>query len=471
MFVGRKEELKFLNNKYISDKAEFVVLYGRRRIGKTALISEFIRDKPNIFYSAVQITDSVQLEKMSSIVKRFFDAVLYSDRFSDWEMLFRFISDSYQSKEKLILVMDEFPYMAEGNKSISSILQKIWDHYFSNMNIMIIICGSSMSFMEKEVLSEKNPLYGRSSGILKIGELDFESSREFMGEGDLEEHLNYYSAFSGVPYYLSLINPALSFGDNIKANILRNGSVLFNEVEFLLKQELREVNQYNAIIESIALGDTRLNDIYQKTGIEHTKLPYYLNSLMNLGIVRKEFPATIKIKEQAKKRSGIYRIDNSYFRFYYNFVYPYISEIMEGNEDIIFEDIILNQLPMFISIEFERVAIEYLRQMVKEKKIPLRPIKIGRWWNKDSEIDLIAFDTQNRFLFGECKWRNKKTGLDVLNQLKAKIGNVNVKPSECYFVFFSKSGFTVELIEYVEKETNIFLVDYSGSVPKLIIAL
>ncbi|MCK5762838.1 MAG: ATP-binding protein [Clostridiales bacterium] len=468
MFFGRKEELSFLEEKYMSSKAEFVVLYGRRRIGKTALIQEFVKDKAHVFYSAVQITDGVQLQKMSKIIKQFYGDVLYSNQFFDWESLFRFISDHTLKEKKMILVIDEFPYMVQGNKSIPSILQNLWDHHLSQHNIMIILCGSSMSFMEKEILSEKNPLYGRATGIYKIKELDFESARAFMGNETLVEHINYYSAFSGVPYYLSLINAKDSFENNVKNNILRNGSVLFNEVEFLLKQELREVNQYNAIIESIALGDTKINGIYQKTGIEKNKLPYYINNLIELGIIEREYPAVMKMKEQTKTKSGIYKISNSYFKFYYAFVYPYMSELQEGSEDIIFEDVILEQLPQFVSYEFEKIATAHLRQLSKNGDIPIRPIKYGRWWYKDNEIDIIAFDNKNNFIVGECKWKNSKVGKKTLNQLQIKVEKLDIKANEIYFALYSKSGFTDDLVNFCKDDSNVILVDYSCKEPMVI---
>ncbi|MDQ2087074.1 ATP-binding protein [Herbivorax sp. ANBcel31] len=469
MFIGRKEELDFLEEKYKSNKTEFIVLYGRRRIGKTFLIQEFIKNKPHVFYSAVEVTDSVQLTKMSTIVQQYFKKDIYSDRFSDWEALFKFIIDNVnENKEKIIIALDEFPYMVQGNKSIPSIIQKLWDHYFSKLNIMLIICGSSMSFMEKKVLSEKNPLYGRTTGVLKIQEMDFESSRGFMGKGSLEDHINYYSVFSGVPYYLSMISPEDSFENNLKKNILSNNSVLFNEAEFLLKQELREVSQYNAIIESIALGNTKINDIYQKTGIEKTKIPFYIGSLIELGIVRKEYPSTIKTKEQIKSRMGIYKIDNSYFRFYYAFVYPYISELLEGGADIIYEEVILKRLSMFVSWEFENIAISKLRELGKNNLLPIRPIKIGRWWHKDNEIDIVACDIKNNFIFGECKWKREKVSSRTLEQLKIKSSNIGEKVKRSSYVLFSKSGFTDEILRYAYKNKEVTLVDYSGIEPRII---
>jgi len=467
MFVGRKEELKFLQDKYASDKAEFVVLYGRRRIGKTALVQEFIQGKPHIFYSAVEITDSVQLMKVTNIVQQFFKQEIYSEKFSDWEAVFRFISDHQDAREKLVLVFDEFPYMAEGNKSISSILQKHWDHVFSKQNLMIIICGSSMRFIESEVLSEKNPLYGRTTGILKMGELDFESARGLMGEGGLVEHLNYYSVFSGVPYYLSMIDPRGTFAGNLRKNILNKNSVLFSEVEFLLKQELREVGQYNAVIESVAIGDTRLNDICQKTGIEKNKLPFYINNLIDLGIIKKEFPATIKLKEQAKTRSGLYKIDNGFFRFYYAYVYPYMSELLDGGADIILEDVIMERLPGFVASTFEKIAIDKVRELAREGVLPIRPIRTGRWWDKDTEIDIVAYDHQDNYLFGECKWRNEKTGGKILEQLRGKALKIGNPVRDSTFILFAKAGFTDELIKQAASDKGLILVDYSGTVPQL----
>lgn len=468
MFLGRTEELNFLNEKYESGKSEFIVLYGRRRIGKTALLQAFIKDKQHIFYSAVQITDYVQLTKMSNIVLQHYKKDIYGDHFSDWEALFRFISDQQDSKEKLILVMDEFPYMVQGNSSIPSVLQKHWDHVFSINNIMIILCGSSMSFMEKEVLSEKNPLYGRMTGMLKMKEMDFESARGFMGRGNLIQHLNLYSAFSGVPYYLQMIDPNSSFETNVMKNILSSSSVLFNEAEFLLRQELREVNNYNAIIESVALGDSKINDIFQKTGIEKTKLPFYIGNLMDLGIIRKEYPVTIKTKEMGKSRSGIYKIDNSYFRFYYAFVYPYMSELLEGVADVILDDVIKERLPMFVAEEFEKVAIEITRLLGREKKLSIRPIKIGRWWKKDCEIDIVAYDVKDNFLFGECKWRNEKTNMKVLMDLKQKAAGIDAEVKDKAYILFSKSGFSQELVDYVNENEDVKLVDFSGEQIRII---
>jgi uncharacterized protein len=459
MFIGRKKELEFLNGCYTSSKAEFIVIYGRRRIGKTELVKQFIKDKPHVFYTAVQITDKVQLNKASDIVSNYFEEKRYTEPFSSWENLFKFIADNSKNKEKLIVAIDEFPYLVEGNQSIPSVFQSVWDNDLKNKNIMIIISGSSMSFMEREILSEKNPLYGRATGIYKVQEMDFNSARAFMPNCDILESITYYSVYSGVPYYLSQIDSSLSIAQNIKKSILRNGAILFNEAEFLLKQELRDVYSYNSIIEAIALGNTKLNDIYTKTEIDKNKLPYYINNLIDLNIIEREFPITLKTKEKAKSRIGLYKLLNSYFRFYYAFVYPNISELMEGDVDIIYEDIIEPNIDMFVSLEFEKVCIQYMRSLNRDKRLPFRFTKIGRWWNKDRETDIVAYDTKGNYTLGECKWRNKKVGIQELNALKEKSVLFNGIANNRYYMLFSKSGFTHELVKNCDD--NTLLIDLS----------
>lgn len=463
MFIGREEELTYLNDKYQSDRSEFVVLYGRRRIGKTELLKEFVKDKKHIFYSGHQITDYMQLVRITSVLVEHFQSKIYSQAFDGWENVLSYIGENMSSNEKTVIIFDEFPYMVESNISIPSVLQSAWDHQLSRKNIMLIICGSSMSFMEKDILSEKNPLYGRTTGILKLNEMSFESSKGFFMHQPIEEQVAYYSVFSGVPYYLRLIDTKKNFKENIVNNILRNGSVLFNEVEFLLKQELREVSVYNAIISAIALGKTKSNEIVQLTGIEKTKLPYYINNLIDLGMVKKEFPSTIKAKEMIQSRAGIYNLDNSFFKFYYRFVYPYISELLDGNIDVIYEDIIERQMADFLGHEFEKIAISHLRSLNNIKALPIRFLKIGRWWDKGVEIDIVAYDVQGQYLFGECKWKNEKVGIKTLHQLQEKSASIKVDVSNKYFVIFSKKGFTEELTNLANSTQQIMLVDFSQS--------
>ena len=468
MFYGRNNELDFLNEKYKTDQAEFIVLYGRRRIGKTPLIREFIKNKRHFFYSAVQVTDSVQLIKVSEFIFDTFGKNAYLNSFEDWEKALNYLGDLSGDDEKLVIAIDEFPYMAQGNTSLASVLQKVWDLHLSHKNVMLILCGSAMSFMEHEILGEKNPLYGRTTGIIKLNELDFEIARQFLGPGTIAEHLKYFAVFSGVPYYLQMIDSRQTFEQNLLNKIYAVNSVLFNETEFLLKQELREVAQYNAIVESIAHGDTRLNDIFMKTGIDKTKLPYYIGNLMDLGIIRREFPADMKIKEKAKSKSGLYKLDNAFFRFYYAYVYPYMSAILEGNTHIILEEVVIPALDNFIAYEFENLARRDVQRWSGERRLPIRPVKVGRWWSKDQEIDVLGIDLQGNMIFGECKWQLKKMGLTHLKQLRRKSEAFDLTGKKAYYILFSKTGFNEELIKEAALDDTLILCDYSGDSVKFV---
>jgi len=318
MFIGREAELKFLNDKYQEKSGQLIVLYGRRRIGKTETLREFCKGKPHVFFSCTQTTDRVQLRNFSSrILKEDIPARNYISEFDNWEKAFRAILDFPYGDHKKLLVIDEFPYMCRGDQSIPSILQNLWDAELRNSNVMLILCGSAMSFMEKELLAEKNPLYGRATGIYKMKEMGFyDAARFFPDYSDLDKVLA-YAVLGGIPHYLRQWNPELTISENIRRNILTKGCILYSEVDFLLHQELRETPIYNSIIETVALGSTRLNDISQKSLIEDTsKTCVYLKNLTELGIVEREFSVDAKIKEHANSNRGTYRLTDNFFRFW-----------------------------------------------------------------------------------------------------------------------------------------------------------
>ena len=237
-------------------------MYGRRRVGKTETLREFCKGKPHVFFSCTQTTDPVQLRNFSTrMMKEDIPAKDYISAFTDWARAFRAVLDLPYGDSKKLLVIDEFPYMCKGNPSIPSILQNLWDAEFRDSNVMIILCGSAMSFIEKELLSEKNPLYGRATGIYKMREMVFYDAVKFFPDYSDRDKVLAYAVLGGIPHYLRQWNPGLSVGENIKRNILTKGCILYSEVDFLLHQELRETPIYNSIIEAVALGNTKLNDI------------------------------------------------------------------------------------------------------------------------------------------------------------------------------------------------------------------
>lgn len=445
MFIGRKNELDFLEDKYHAQGGQLIVLYGRRRVGKTETLRKFCEDKDHVFYSCTETTNEQQLTSFSSrMFAKDIPAARYIKQFTDWEQALGSVSELPGSGKKL-LIIDEFSYMVRNNRSIPSILQNLWDIRLKNEDVMIILCGSAMSFIEKEILSEKNPLYGRATGILKMNELDFYDAIKFFPNYSNLDKITAFSILGGIPHYLKQFDPQLSIDENIQRNILQRGSILYSEVEFLMRQELRETAVYNTIIQAVALGNTKLNDIFQKTQIDKNKLTVYLKNLIDLGIVRREFPVSDGIKEQANVQRGIYQIVDNFFRFWYAFVFPNISELEVGDIDGIYKYSVHPLLEQYTSRIFEEICIEYLRLLNRQNALPFRFVKIGRWWNKSDELDVMATDRdKNNFLLGECKFKNAKFDHSELNMTIAKFVPKK-KTAKVYYYLFSKSGFTADV--------------------------
>ena len=329
MFIGRKQELQFLEKQYSGAGGNLVVLYGRRRVGKTETLHEFCKGKPHVFYSCREISDKLQLRSFSEkMLREKIPAADYIREFADWESALKSVLQLPYGDQKKLLIIDEFPYMCKGNDSIPSILQTLWDECLKDENIMLVLCGSAMSFIEKELLSEKNPLYGRATGIYKMDAMGFYDAAQFFPTYSHRDKIMAYAVLGGIPHCLRQFDPVLTLEENIKQSILTKGCVLYSEVEFLLRQELRETTLYNSIIEAVALGCTKLNDISVKSLVDDTsKTSVYLKNLMELEIIKREFSVNDGIKERANVSRGLYRLTNNFFRFWYAFVFTNISEL------------------------------------------------------------------------------------------------------------------------------------------------
>lgn len=364
MFIGREQELNFLNSRYHSKNTELIFLYGRYHIGKTETLHEFCKDKEHIFYSCQECPDNIQLRNFSqSLLKENIKASQYLSTFYDWQQALSSIIE-LPYKEKKLIIIDEFPYMCKNNKSIPSILQNLWDTTLKNENVMIVLCGSAMSFIEKELLANKNPLYGRATGIYKMKEMNFFDARKFFPNYSLEQQIITYSILGGIPHYLKQFNSDLTIEENIKYNILTKGCILFNEVEFLLHQELRETALYNSIIEAIALGSTKVNEISTQTLINNTsKTSVYLKNLIELGIVERELSIDAGNKEIANNNRGIYQLTNQFFRFWYTFIFTNYSSLEDGDVDGIYQYVIADNLDRYASITYEKVCQQYLTRL------------------------------------------------------------------------------------------------------------
>ena len=478
MFIGREAELQFLQNKYEEKKGQLIVLYGRRRVGKTETLKEFCKGKPHVFYSCTQSTDKVQLAKFSKqMFKENIPAKKYISEFTDWESAFKAVLDLPYGDQKKMLIIDEFPYMCKGNKSIPSILQNLWDTELKDQNVMIVLCGSAMSFIEKDLLAEKNPLYGRATGIYKMTEMGFYDAVKFFPDYSDADKVLAYSILGGIPHYLRQFNPDLSVAENIKRNILTKGSVLYSEVEFLLHQELRETPIYNSIIEAVALNNTKLNDISTKALIEDSsKTSVYLKNLIELGIIEREFSVDSKTREKANANRGTYRLTDNFFRFWYAFGFTNYSQLEDGDVDGVYDYAIAPALDQFASYAFEDVCKEFVREMQKQNVLPFRYSKMGRWTGKttiydkdapngirvaETEIDLLAIGrSEKEYLVGECKYKVEPFTYGEYHKTRVKLTPLKEK-AEFFYALFSRSGFDDKLAAEAEASSNIQLFDLS----------
>lgn len=463
MFIGREKELKELNKLYNEDKFQLFVLYGRRRVGKTTLLKEFCKSKKAIFYSAEQSNEKINLEKFSELVFNFYNETTL-EPFSSWENALKYINDR-QSKYRLILVFDEFPYLANHNKAILSVFQHLIDHTLQYGKLFIILCGSYMGFMEKEVLGAKSPLFGRRTAQLHMKSFDYSMSIKFLNGFSQEEKLMLYGAFGGTAMYLQKVSQNKTLEENIKDIFLEPTGYLYEEPLLLLRQEVQEPGVYSAIIEAIAGGASKANEIATKTGEASAKCLKYIKTLTELCIIYKETP----FGEKDSSRKTLYRISDFMFRFWYRYVSENKTLLETDAQDIVWQRKIMPDYSNYMGLVFESICRDYLLNRNMREELPILFTEMGRWWGTDSkthqqvEIDLIAND-KNDFLICECKWKNELLDYSVLDDLKKKADVFSTNRENTYYVLFSKSGFTQAIINEASRDENIILVNLNDIV-------
>ena len=457
MFVGRKDELQSLNKSYRKGGFQFPVVYGRRRVGKTTLINEFCNGKKHIYFVAIQSTARENLEILSAQILSVLAPEAPKTPFPSFRDAMEFVFERAK-RERIIFVIDEFPYLASSDKSASSVIQAAIDRHQAGSKLFLVLCGSSMSFMERQVLGYESPLYGRRTAQYKLLPFDYYESAEMLKGFGAVDKIVLYSLTGGVPEYLSRIDNRLSVRENARGLFFDPSGRLFEEPANLLKQELKSPETYNAIIAAIAYGSTKLNQIATKVGIETSQCSKMLSTLVGLGLVRKEFPIT----EHSPKKS-IYLLDDWMFVFWYRFVLPELSRIVAGLGETACNEIFADRLAGHVGHAFEECAKQYMWRAAKEGKMPLPFKKLGRWWGnnpyerREEEIDILAL-AGDKAIFGECKWRSTKVGDDVLKDLVRKSVLIpNLKSAS--YILFSKSGFAKPLRTEVAKHGDIMLVD------------
>jgi len=444
-FVDRKDELDGLDRMYSENDSALFILYGRRRIGKTELAEKFMKDKEGFYFLSRQQDLELEAERFKNEFGREFDSFIES------EQLENVIDEAVDKLEgKPVMVIDEFPYWIQEDKSIVSIMQGLWDEKLSEKEVFLILTGSSISMMETEVLDYKSPLYGRRKGQLKLDELPLHTLNQFFPEKSFEEQLKIYGATGMIPHYLKEFKPEKDFFQNIEGTFLNDLHLLNEEAEILLREELRKPNKYFNIMEAIIDGKTKPNTISQRVNIENTNISKYLNKLEQLELIKKESPITMS----EKPKNRIYKVSDHYFRFWLRYVYKNQSDIQTQPEKAIQN--IRNSHSKYMGEVFEEVCQKTVRKNREHTKV-------GRWWYKQHEIDIVALnEKEEKILFGECKWTNQKVGMKLLKDLEDKSEKVrwqNQESREEEYALFSKSGFEDKLKMEAEGRDDLQLYD------------
>lgn len=461
MFIGREKELSKLTQLYNIGTFQFPVIYGRRRVGKTALINEFIKDKDAITFTGIESTSSQNLENLSIAIHRFMGTMgevpIYPSFQSALETIFK-ISEN----RRMVFVIDEYPYVAKADKSISSIIQILIDKYKDTSRLFLILCGSSMSFMEEQVLGYKSPLYGRRTAQFKIQPFDFAESRKYLKNFSDIDMAEIYGMVGGTPQYLLQMDDRLSVAENIKSKLLDPSAYLFEEPNNLLKQEVQKAALYNAIITAVATGSTKLSEIASKVGEETSACAICLKKLLALGIIRKETP----FGEKTSKRT-IYIVNDNLFRFWYRFIPKNISLIQNDMLDIAYNSV-STEMNNFMGAVFEEISKQYLWELNRRGLSAITFTSLGRWWGTDPkqktqvEIDIIGEADKDTALFAECKWTKEKIDVTILELLVERSKLFQYK--NVHYYLFSKSGFTQGCKERALEIGNVILVEYADMI-------
>lgn len=458
IFLNRQTELERLKKCYNSDHFEMVVIWGRRRIGKTQIIIKSLENRRCITCTGLKTSPENNLKNLSDAFFSVLMPGLPHPSFSSYKDLFDYLNHTHAFlSEEYIIVLDEYPFLSGPEDELSSILQYSIDHYWSNTKLKLVLCGSSLSFMKDRVLSGDSPLYARTTLSLEIRKFMLWEMKAYEWGYSNEETAILYSVLGGIPRYLNMVDPLKSMKDNLYELFFESGALLSGEADSLLNEEFKETARYSDVLSVIAAGKSSLNDIAEAVGMQTGTVSFYLTSMIKVGLIKKEVPFGNK-----NNKKSIYTIVDGLFRFHYQFVRPNINMINFGKGDAVLNISVLPSIPRYMGLEWEQICMNYMYASFNPERDHFIYSDLSRWWGgnsktkKQSEIDMMSV-SGNQALFGECKWTDDKVGSIVLDTLIERCEQFDYPEKHWYL--FSKSGFTEELIIKAERQNNIHLID------------
>ena len=459
-FVDRVNEIATLEKEYKRDNASMVVIFGRRRVGKTELIRHFIQDKPSLYFLATEEVEAMNRMAFQEQVADFLNSDLLRNSSIDrWEPLFQQLVLE-AADQRLVMVIDEFQYIGKSNPAFLSVFQRIWDTILSKANVMVILCGSLVSMMMSQTLNYDSPLYGRRTAQIKLHPIKFNHYHEFFDDAPSEKELiKRYSITGGVPKYVEMFQQTHDLREAILDSLLNPSSYLFDEPNFLLQKEVTEVGSYFSILRIIAAGNHKPSKISTLIQQKQTNLPRYLKVLIELDLLEREVPVTEANPDKSKK--GLYQIKDNFIRFWFQFVYPNRSYIEMGHTDIIMNRLEKNFIDSQVSFVYEEICREKLWELSADGKFPGLLEKVGRWWDNSHEIDVVGLsEADNLLVLGECKYWTGPVGLNILSRLEQKAAFVDwhKEKRKTIYILFAINGFSDDLKSVAAARDDLILV-------------
>ena len=441
MFVGREDELSALEMLYQKTGFQMVVVYGRRRVGKTTLLDEFAGNKHTLYFTAQEQSALLNLRVFSQTVYRFFGLPAQTGAFDSWSSAFSFIAEKAKtSSQRLVLMFDEFPYAAASEPSLPSALQIAIDHEFKGTNLYLVLCGSNEGFMESDVLGRKSPLYGRRTAQMRVRAFDYLDAARMLPKSTVEDRIKYYATFGGTPYYLSQIDSDISYEENVSQLFFNKSGLLYEEPLMLLRQELREPALYNSVLDAIGEGATKPKVIAERAGIGQNSIGKYLKTLESLGLVLRKTPFG---ENALRSRKSIYTLGDPFFSYWYRFVGRNVGAIENGaGEAVARQTAFGDTLSTYIGSQFESVCLQWVIRQNRAQKLPFIASAFGNWWGTDPveheevDVDVVAGDkVSNNILLGECKWRTSFNETEEIGKLKARASLIKGYNNHSYILF------------------------------------
>ena len=421
-FVGRKAELGLLATAYESKRSAFIPVYGRRRVGKSELILKFMSGKPGVYFLGKQSPPELQVREFLAEAAQALDMPLLAElRAAGWREALTTVVAQWSATNpgrKLVVAMDEFQWIVAASPELVSELQHCWDRSWKEAgSVVLLLCGSDMGFMEREVLGSSSPLFGRCTAQIHLRPFGYLEAAGFHSNWSLTDRARAYFLVGGLPQYLLCLDDSRSVESNIREQILDEFAPLFHEPTFLLREELREVAPYHAILFAVANGKNRVRDMAVATGLPDRNLHYYLRQLVELGCIRRRYPLDGQRRNPKTLRFGI---DDPLLRFWFRFIFPNTSILRSGGAARAFTERIAPSLEAWFADAFERLCREALPSIYAREGVSAA-FEVGEYWSAHTQIDVVGLRDDNWTDIGECKWGTVRSPGSLESELERKV--------------------------------------------------